>query len=207
MNKISLCKEILCWISQMPIAEDLYLEGGAALNFVYEIRRRFSGDLDFTVPDRKIIKIFKEEYKSFAKKPSCYIEFPFDFTIVENKLFDWRWAKISTKKGDILIKTHTMEDIIAEKICCVLSSDRIEYKDVIDINKVISKVKIEKLKGIVLRKIKAKFQGSRKEVLVDLFTGKKQKFLKNASSNGYGLKNFNNNYFDATRLIKKLLLK
>jgi len=166
MNTVYLIKNILYLISQMQVAKDLYLEGGAALSFVYKIKRKFSDDLDFTVPNYKVIKIFKEEYHSFVKKTEYYIEFldmfdknslrlnfiskeardfHLDFTVVENKLFDWCWAKIPTQKGDIVIKTHTLEDITAEKICGILSPDRFEYKDIVDINKTVSRVSIAKL--------------------------------------------------------------
>lgn len=147
--------QFLYLLSKKEINDHLYLEGGAALSFIYGLDRVFSGDLDFTIDDYglrlKLLNTIEEIMVEINKnKKYTYIStsnkviirdnnkiiLQIDFYPLATKLFTWEEKNLFYGDKFFLIKTHSLEDIFAEKITNILQSDRFEFKDIVDTNSI-----------------------------------------------------------------------
>lgn len=141
-------------MTKHEISNSVFLEGGASLNFVYGIRRKFSNDFDFTVENKRLMKRFFE----IIKKILLALDHNLSFKISQNKIniirnglsvfhvdcyeldqkyFDWELKRLTLDAKVLSIKTHTLPDIFAEKITNL--STRSEMNDITDISHIIEK--------------------------------------------------------------------
>ena len=129
------------------------MEGGAALSFIYNLDRVFSNDLDFTIEDyqlrSELFDVVEEIAVKLNKKYVCDADpnkiiikddkeviLEIDFYPLSAKLFSWEDKGLEYNKKGFSVKTHSLEDIFAEKISNIFQENRSEFKDVFDINKI-----------------------------------------------------------------------
>lgn len=146
-------------LSKNNISNSLYLEGGFCLSFIYGIDRVFSQDIDFTIDDigkreellivatAIIPKVIKGEIligeNSIKISDGDKQIFQIDFYPLGKEFFYWEKKELVYKKNKFVVRVHSLEDIFAEKISNVFQNDRCEFKDIVDINAIYAKLKVE----------------------------------------------------------------
>lgn len=221
--------QFLYLLSKTQISKFLYLEGGAALSFVYGCKRVFSNDIDFTIVHSRLVPqlintlqkvsidsgLFTEctlqcqqnKIVIFSrKKPVIQIDFyvlPTDLFLSENK-------KLVYKNQEFFVKAHSLEDIFAEKITNVLQKDRTEFKDIMDINiiyKVLfSNMEDNKFRDYLQKKLVGKRIYNKREKMILVYLNKIERFKK--SYYLYDKRheiNFNNKFFYCQKVIERYL--
>lgn len=186
-------------LSQSSLSKNLYLEGGAALSFLFGIKREFSGDLDFTFSYRRAIQALNQEFPAFLvslenkERLSYFLNskekrftifkdrmkiFHLDYEIVDDKFFSWIEVSFTFKGKNFKIRTHTLEDIFAEKICGLLDPKRVEYKDLLDLKSIFPRINWITAQRSLLSKIQFKFDLSKQDNFQNLLENKKALFLR-----------------------------
>jgi predicted nucleotidyltransferase component of viral defense system len=114
--------------SDEKIADLIHLDGGAALSFFYNIERKFSQDLDFTIETEEA---FTYTQKMLSKLNTTSLTV--DLVVVPSEYCEYELSPLNSIK----VSVHTIEDIFAEKICCLI--DRNTYRDLWDVHQIINK--------------------------------------------------------------------
>lgn len=126
------------------LSEHIHLEGGAALSLYYNINRKFSNDLDFTIESQddmdrfreNIIKPFNsDDYfeKHINKNKTCVynrkgkIILTFDYYLAKKQFCHYEEMLLDGVTPSLI---HSVADILTEKLCCMI--DRDTEKDVHD---------------------------------------------------------------------------
>jgi len=152
--------QFLYLLSSKAIKKDLYLEGGAALSFIYGQNRVFSNDLDFTIENKKLLKKFLNSIEEIIKEinPAKYsirnvsnnkiiiksgrlMILQIDVYVVSAKLFLWEEKELNLNNKKFTLRVHSFIDLFAEKITNIFQKDRCEFKDIIDINNIYKTIK------------------------------------------------------------------
>lgn len=169
-------KEFISYIFK-SIKSDIALEGGAALYYVYNIDRLMSPDIDLTTCDIRVFNDFYFLCKNFAiargfkikqiKSPDFKrLTFFHKDQILSVDLYflnSRKFTEISKKRFNIsktkckIVYTHSLEDIGAEKICCILDANRFKSNDVLDLAKILDKdIDQKKIKKLLRLKLISK---------------------------------------------------
>lgn len=174
-------KELFRVLDICKLLKDVYFEGGFVLSSIYKIDRIYSGDLDFTIEcsaiEDKLIKILPKVIEEFSKAHKQDFNFSWrdnsieilqnglnfltlDYYIVPQELFEWKRNTINVQSELFEMNFHTVKDILAEKICCVIDKDRYEFKDLWDIKEIekryIGDVNGKEFYNILARKMSSK---------------------------------------------------
>lgn len=148
--------QFLYLLSAQKISQSLYLEGGAALSFVYGLDRVFSDDLDFTIDSDQLRPNFLAAVETIL--PLIDIDQPrlcqpsdnqivikneqrilrLDVYTLSAQLFLWEEYVLHYDRQEFTFKVHSLIDILAEKISNLFQEDRCEFKDIVDINNIFS---------------------------------------------------------------------
>lgn len=159
MIKKDVFLQFLYLLSAKKIKKYLYLEGGAALSFVYGLKRVFSNDLDFTIENEKfrphlltaaeeVIKkmypnnqyVFKSTRNKIVISNRLKIILQLDIYTLTSDFFIWENNNLFYEGKEFTIKTHSLVDIFAEKITNIFQKDRCEFKDIADINNIFKRI-------------------------------------------------------------------
>lgn len=198
--------QYLYHISKDKKSKNFYLEGGASLSLIFGITRNFSNDLDFTInnvdnskyffeltseiiaslfPGSKVTTNLKNSRISIKKGKKNL--FHIDYFILNNRLFESEYASLKYGKQQFKIKTHSLSDILAEKICNVYEESRTECKDIDDIVTILKRYKFSNLKirCLLLQKIKIKkiIYGSKDKFIARVISQKSNYIMKTVEKN------------------------
>lgn len=134
--------------SQEEFKDRIHLDGGVALKFFYNIDRKFSNDLDFTIEDNGsanllidfIISYFQgyidhsvqtSENKILILRNNTHL-FHIDYYIVPAEYCNYSSEMLELEgKPQLPCSIHSIEDILVEKLFCLVS--RTEKRDMTDI--------------------------------------------------------------------------
>jgi len=147
--------QFLYLLSTQEISQSLYLEGGAALSFVYGLNRVFSNDLDFTIDSdqlRPSLSVAVKEIMTLIDigqprlcesgnnqiiiKDGQRTVLQLDVYVLPAQLFLWEERVLRYGRREFTLKVHSLMDILAEKISNLFQEDRCEFKDIVDINNI-----------------------------------------------------------------------
>lgn len=173
--------EILNSLSQRSLLNEIYFEGGFVLNYIYNIPRYFSGDIDITIKNNQILQKIIFNFKNYYKdKNNNFIILNnkiisndknyLDFYFVNPDTFMWENREIIIDNQKFTLRVHSLQDILAEKISTVVLRNRFEFKDIIDINLIDKKlININKQKFANYLKNKLQYKlGSQNKIISNL---------------------------------------
>lgn len=146
----------------------LYLEGGALCCLFWEVDREFSGDIDFTTSFENIDIVMKHysqklENENFAKlvrkNENEYEAIMGDGSVVKIDIYyapkeNCEYSELEL--DGVKIKCHSMQDMLAEKACCMMTRDKVNDK--LDFEYLVKNKQVDwgKFAELLKKKIKVK---------------------------------------------------
>ena len=223
---------IIFWLYSDKLVQDrIFLEGGAALHFLYGIKRKFSYDIDLTLAKESDLPILlKSLHKFVGQDENSGIAFKvlddhsiglfknhklltsIDFYVQSIGSFAYECRKIEWRKSETEVQTHSLDDILAEKICNALQRDRIEFKDINDIPLIYSYLrqndKAKNLRKLTQQKLKyKKILMPTQKKLANYWQDREKDFLSSFNTGDWAVesRDFNEKYEQAYKITANLL--
>lgn len=227
-------RQIIYWLyCDETIRDNIYLEGGAALHFLYEIPRRFSNDIDLTITSESKSSQLLRSLEKFARQCICgnklletHVQGANTISFKEGKVeltkvdffvqlpgtFTWEYRAMNSGNMRFRVRTHSLIDIFAEKVANTLQPNRIKYKDVIDVPLIHLYLASRHDAGVLCEAINDKlvqkklFIKSEKK-LADCWQVRSDVFFRSFCEGGWGTthRDFRDSYQRAYHLIESVL--
>jgi len=145
--------DFLKYISTKGGNNSVSLEGGAALVLVYKLKRVLSNDLDFTCSSSLALRHFINLCVEYAGSKGYRIGsnildkyggrltflkvdrgiFHTDVYCVNRNDCEYSQRKVVFRGSFFHVQVHSINDIIAEKLCGLIDPTRIKYRDIDDL--------------------------------------------------------------------------
>lgn len=158
MKSNTIIEEFLFEYYSKNLSSKIHLEGGALLSLIFNLDRKFSNDLDFTSEDEASLYNFVKQSELVLKRVSSNrfttdfkdnritfqsnnFTFHIDIFIASPDNCEYSKLPYIFKGKKTYILCHSINDVIAEKLCCLLDPNRTELRDLVDLKLIIDEIR------------------------------------------------------------------